>query len=97
VSIPELERMTGYSARWINMKFSEKLGASPKNLCSIVRFQQYYKSLKANAELFFLEKEFYNYYYDQAHFIKDFKRFTGYPPFQFERKSNGYDSIFYRE
>ena len=97
VSIKELEKYTGYSARWLNMKFHEKLGLSPKNLASIVRFQQYYKSLVTNKEQFFLQKEFYNYYHDQAHFIKDFKRFTGYPPMFLSKSDNNYDKVFYRE
>lgn len=96
VTIKELERVTGYSSRWLNMKFTEKLGVSPKNLSSIIRFQQYYKALATNGEMFFLEREFYNYYYDQSHFIKDFKRFTGFPPVQFEQRRNDYDHIFYQ-
>ncbi len=96
IGIKELEKQTGYSARWLNMKFDHKIGISPKNLASIVRFQQYYHSLVNNAEMFFLEKEFYNYYYDQSHFIKDFRRFTGHPPALLSKLSNNYDSVFYK-
>jgi AraC-like DNA-binding protein len=95
ISVKELEKATGYSSRWLNMKFTEKLGASPKNIASIIRFQQYYKTLATNSDLFFLERDFYNYYYDQSHFIKDFKRFTGYAPVHFEKQRNDYDHIFY--
>jgi hypothetical protein len=97
ITIAELEKLTGYSARWLSMKFHHKIGISPKNLASIVRFQQYYHSLVSNSEVFFRRKEFYNYYYDQAHFIKDFKRFTGHAPLLFSRSSNNYDEVFYRE
>lgn len=94
--LKELERYTGYSARWLNMKFSEKVGLSPKNLASVVRFQQYYQSLSSNAEQFFLEKEFYHYYYDQSHFIRDFRRFTGHIPTSFLKSTNDYDRYFYK-
>lgn len=44
ITIKELEKKTGYSNRWLNMKFNEKLGASPKNLSSVIRFSQCYQS-----------------------------------------------------
>ena len=96
ISIGELERQTGYSARWLNMKFYNRVGISPKNLASIVRFQQYYHSLVSNSELFFFKKEFYDYYHDQSHFIKDFKRFTGHAPVLLSKLNNNYDHVFYR-
>jgi AraC-like DNA-binding protein len=97
VNLKELEKYTGYSARWLNMKFHSRIGISPKNLASIIRFQQYYRSLITNSERFFLEKEFYNYYYDQSHFIRDFKRFTGHSPTFLSRSGNDYDTFFYRD
>jgi methylphosphotriester-DNA--protein-cysteine methyltransferase len=95
VTLKELEKRTGYSARWLNMKFDQHLGMSPKNLASLIRFQQYYRHYTSNAKEFFEQKEFYRYYYDQSHFIKDFKRFTGFPPLRFYQKQNSYDRLFY--
>lgn len=96
ISIKQLERETGYSCRWLNMKFDEKIGVSPKNLCSITRFQFYYQALAQNSKEIFMQKEFYNLYYDQAHFIKEFKRFTGLPPSKFEKVANDFGKIFYK-
>jgi AraC-like DNA-binding protein len=96
VTIKELEKQTGYSSRWLNMKFENNIGISPKNLASIIRFQQYYKAYATNALCFIQQKEFYNYYYDQSHFIKDFKRFTGFPPLKFTQHQNLYDQLFYK-
>lgn len=97
VSLTQLERYTGYSSRWLNKKFQQYIGISPKNFSSIIRFQQYYQALVSHADQFFLEKEFYNYYYDRSHFIKDFKRFTGHSPVLLSKASNNYDRVFYRE
>ena len=36
MTVKELERKTGYSSRWLNMKFNDKIGVSPKNLSSII-------------------------------------------------------------
>ena len=44
ITIKELEKKTGYSSRWLNMKFNDKLGISPKNLSSIIRFNHYYQA-----------------------------------------------------
>lgn len=97
ISIKQLEKETGYSSRWLNVKFGEKIGISPKNLCSIRRFQFYYQALAQNAKEVFMQKDFYNLYYDQAHFIKEFKRFTGLPPTKFENAINDFGKIFYKE
>jgi len=97
ILIKELERMTGFSSRWLNIKFQEKVGISPKNLSSIIRFQQFYQALTRSNENHFLKMEFYDYYYDQSHFIKDFKRFTGFSPTKFSLTENEFGKIFYKD
>ncbi|MGN6353017.1 MAG: DUF6597 domain-containing transcriptional factor [Parafilimonas sp.] len=97
ITVKELERKTGYSSRWLNLKFNEKLGISPKNLCSIIRFKQYYQLYINSQEKPFSRNDFYNAYYDQSHFIKDFKRFTGLPPTKFEKQTNNFGKSYYRE
>jgi hypothetical protein len=84
LAIKDLERKTGYSSRWLNMKFASKIGASPKNLSSITRFKLFYQDFSRKDENPFLKNHFYDYYYDQAHFIKTFKRFTGLTPTEFD-------------
>jgi AraC-like DNA-binding protein len=96
ITIKELEKKTGYSSRWLNMKFKDKLGISPKNISSIVRFSQYYKALANNNESVFFEKEFYEYYYDQSHFLKEFKRFTGLSHQGFQNLPNNFGKLFYK-
>ncbi|HLT73624.1 MAG TPA: hypothetical protein VKZ68_01020 [Ohtaekwangia sp.] len=39
----------------------------------------------------------YRHFYDQAHFIKEFKRFTGYSPLRFSKSENEFGRIFYKE
>ena len=97
ITIKELEKKTGYSSRWLNMKFNDKLGVSPKNLCSITRFKQYYQAFISGNEKTFFRNDFYEFYYDQSHFIKDFKRFTGLPPTKFEKQTNNFGESYYRE
>lgn len=80
VVFKSLVEQTGYSQRYLREKFKEHFGISPKVYTSILRFQHVLKD--------YLQKEniednnfFLNYgYYDQAHFIKEFKKFTSSSP-----------------
>ena len=96
VTVKELEKKTGYSSRWLNVKFNDHLGISPKNLSSIIRFGQYYQSFISGNKRSVSRNDFYEFYYDQSHFIKDFKRFTGLPPAKFEKQINDFGERYYR-
>ena len=94
IPVKVLEKKTGYTLRWLNMKFAEKMGISPKSFASICRFQSCHSHFNQNPRAFLKEKEFYNYFYDQTHFIKEFRRFTGLPPVQLMKASNSLSDIF---
>ncbi|HEY0740258.1 MAG TPA: helix-turn-helix domain-containing protein [Chryseosolibacter sp.] len=96
IQVGQLEKLTGYSSRWLNIKFHDRIGISPKNLCSIIRFQQIYRSWAKSGFTSFDGVDLYEYYHDQAHFIKDFKRFTGYSPTRFQAHDNDFGRIFYK-
>ena len=97
ITIKELEKKSGYSSRWLNMKFEERLGVSPKNLSTIIRFKQYYNAVANNDEISFMKNDFYDFYYDQSHFIKEFKRFTGLSYSGFGNTTNDFGKLFYKE
>ena len=97
ITVRELEKKTGYTSRWLNIKFADKLGISPKNLSTIIRFNQYYNALANNNEMDFMQNAFYYHYYDQSHFLKEFKRFTGLSHSGFENTSNDFGKLFYKE
>ncbi|MCC5942248.1 MAG: AraC family transcriptional regulator [Balneolaceae bacterium] len=70
----------GLSPRQLRRYFEFYIGASAKTFSQIVRFQN---SLNANLSTLGLKRNnvFYDLgYYDQAHFIKEFKRFYGITP-----------------
>ena len=97
ITVSELEKKTGYSSRWLNIKFADKLGVSPKNLSTIIRFNQYYNAVANNKEMDFMQNAFYDHYYDQSHFLKEFKRFTGLSHSGFENTTNDFGKLFYKE
>ncbi len=97
VTVAHLEKNTGYSSRWLYEKFIEKVGLSPKNLSSVTRFMHFYEQWAKNPHPCFFRQHLYDYFYDQAHFIKEFKRFTGFPPSKLLASANEFGRLFYRE
>jgi AraC-like DNA-binding protein len=88
MSMAELEKKTGYSARWLHRKFSEHLGTGPKNFSEIVRFKQFYQVYSTGVKMKNLKEYIYDYYYDQSHFLRAFKRFTGFNPTDLQNSIN---------
>jgi AraC-like DNA-binding protein len=86
VSIQQLEKMTGYSRRYLDILFQRHVGLSPKVLAEIFRFQKLYGKLAQRQSFEELKDDFFDDYYDQAHFVKEFKRMTGYAPGKFLRE-----------
>ncbi|HEY4336856.1 MAG TPA: helix-turn-helix domain-containing protein [Puia sp.] len=88
ISLAKLEKETGYSSRWLQRKFSAHLGTSPKTLAEIVRFKQFYQAYSTGAPSRNLKSLIYEYYYDQSHFLRAFKRFTGTTPTELQNSVN---------
>ena len=97
LTVAELERKTGYSSRWLYEKFMEKVGLSPKNFASVIRFMQFYKRWAKSPDSDVFKEDIYDYFYDQSHFIKDFKRFTGLSPMKYIRSENEFGRLFWKE
>jgi len=81
--INELTRLTGVTRRHLDQIFQVHVGLSPKVLASIFRFQKFYQKWAKGLSYEAIQEGLYDHYYDQAHFIKEFKRMTGYPPRRF--------------
>jgi len=71
--------------RQIERKFFEKVGISPKKLGKVIRLQAVLKMLLNRQSKNLTELAYDNEYYDQAHFTKDFKEFTGTTPKEFSQ------------
>lgn len=86
IAIKELERQTGYSRRYLDLLFEKYVGLSPKALARIFRFHKFYRKWARGQSYEVLKQEFEDYYYDQAHFTREFKRMTGYSPREYTRQ-----------
>ena len=71
---------TGISPRQLRRLFEYYIGDTAKTFSQVVRFQNILKA-KPSSQSLRQNKMFYeNGYYDQAHFIKEFKNFYGVTP-----------------
>ncbi len=71
---------TGISQRQLRRLFKYYIGTTPKSFAKVVRFQNILKS-KPSTQSLRRNKLFYDFgYFDQAHFIKEFKKFYGVTP-----------------
>ena len=83
IPIKELESRTGFTRQYLDQLFQSHAGFSPKILAGIFRFQKFYRKWARGLPFDALKEDLNDYYYDQAHFIKEFKRMTGYSPRRF--------------
>jgi AraC-like DNA-binding protein len=76
----ETDLNTGISQRQLRRLFEFYIGDTPKTFSKVVRFQNIFRA-KPSTQSLKENKLFFDVgYYDQAHFIKDFKNFYGVTP-----------------
>ncbi len=81
MKLNELQDKTGYSLRYLNKVITEEFGMGPKELLRIIRFQNAIDELtKTVSKPDMTRAALDTGYYDQSHFIKDFKEFTNHTP-----------------
>lgn len=83
IQIKKLNERLFISQSPFEKRFRKVVGTTPKKFASIVRFNTILDSLNHTKSL--TEICYENGFFDQAHFIKDFKRFTGDTPENFKR------------
>ncbi len=87
LSVAELAEHVEINRRKLERKFATVIGLSPKQLSKMIRLQSTLRALRSKTfpDLTTLALE--SGYFDQAHFIKDFREFTGISPKQFYANS----------
>jgi AraC-like DNA-binding protein len=92
--IRELAAHVGYTKRYLDVLFKDHVGLSPKSLASILRFQASYRVWTRQTSPTSFRNSLPAYYYDQSHFIKEFKRYTGFTPRQYQEMTNEFGKAF---
>jgi AraC-like DNA-binding protein len=81
ISVSEISNTIGLSSRQLHRKVSNMIGLGVKDYSKIIRFKMSLRDVKNN-------KSDYRHYYDQSHYIREIKKFTGFTPEKLELKNN---------
>lgn len=81
LKINDIAEKHNFSRRYINTLFSKHVGKAPSEYRKIYRFRNTLQEAKKAKNLTHLSHN--NLFYDQAHFIKDFKKLTNINPTSF--------------
>ncbi|MBO6830035.1 helix-turn-helix domain-containing protein [Allomuricauda sp.] len=97
ISIDALSESLCISNRGLQKLFKKHIGMSPSYYRKIIRFNKAVRLLSMNSESSLTQISYACGYFDQAHFIKDFREFGGLSPSEFLRyKANRSDFYNYR-
>ena len=90
LSVKEIIQKTGYSHRHTVALFKKLVGTTPKQYHRISRFNQALLKIEQGTHFNWIDLAVECGYYDQAHFIKEFKKFSGFSPEDFVQEKGEY-------
>ena len=82
-NIGQLAQHCGVTQRYLQKIFNLRVGYSPAMFAKVIRFQRALRGLVEQTQCSLTRISGDAGYYDQAHFIRDFRQFTGVTPTQF--------------
>lgn len=82
-SMKTIAAKTGFSQKHVIKLFKEHVGVVPKSFLKITRFQQAITAIEQGAFNSWSAVAYDCGYYDQSHFIADFKSFSGFTPVEY--------------
>jgi AraC-like DNA-binding protein len=77
ITVHDVARDIGWSERRFSQVFREQVGLTPKTWCRIRRFQHALRQLHAGVEIRWADLALDCGYYDQSHFTREFREFSG--------------------
>jgi len=83
IEISVLAEQVLISERHLRRIFKNIIGLSPKRYCKIIQFNTAFEALQTGDEKAIFDQALKSGYYDQAHFINDFKAMLGQTPINF--------------
>jgi AraC-like DNA-binding protein len=93
ISLRELEQVTYTSKRTLERRFLEQVGLLPKTFSRLVRFNGLIRFMESNLNMKWRQLADAFGYYDQSHFIHEFKTFTGSLPNDYSSFKAGFEKI----
>jgi len=93
ITVGKVTAEVGLSRRRLIEIFSEQIGMTPKIFCRVRRFQRAINEIQRRRALPWTEIATGCGYYDQAHFINDFREFCGITPGDYAGESPEYPNF----
>jgi len=90
--VDEIAARLGYSVRYVYALFLQEVGVSPKDFTQLVRFQRSYRAYTLGSKNASHDDPGYA---DQAHRIREFRRFTGGAPQSFLAQQSSFSRGFF--
>lgn len=97
IAIEHLADRLDCSRRHLQTLFLRQVGMTPKRLQTVMAFERLYRRYAGHRDLRQLREDALDHFYDQAHFIHTFRRFTGHAPSAFAEIENEFGRLFYRD
>lgn len=91
-SIARMNAKIGYSQKHFGEMFRKQIGVTPKSFLKIMRFQKAVRTMDAATEIDWATIAHDCGFYDQAHFINDFRHFSGFTPGQYSKIHTNYQN-----
>jgi AraC-like DNA-binding protein len=88
ISVEDLSYKTGVSNRQLLRQFDHFVGLSPKEFARITKFLHSLNTLAKRPADSLTSIAYQSGYYDQAHFIRDFKEYSGLTPGEYLQSGN---------
>jgi AraC-like DNA-binding protein len=84
--LQQLTDQIGYSQKHFISLFKAQVGVSPKEYMKIIRFQKAIRDIEKSRIIHWSEIAQRNGFYDQAHFINEFRNYSGFTPGEYIRR-----------
>ncbi len=92
LNIARMNEKIGYSQKHFTEMFRRQVGVTPKSYLKIMRFQKAVRMIDPAADIDWGMVANECGFYDQAHFIHDFKHFSGFTPEQYSKIHTNYQN-----
>jgi AraC-like DNA-binding protein len=92
LNIARMNAQIGYSQKHFTEMFRKSVGVNPKSYLKIMRFQKAVRTIDGSSIIDWGLIAQDCGFYDQAHFINDFKHFSGFTPEQYAKINTNYQN-----
>lgn len=86
LAFEQLREQIGYSQKHFIDLFKRQVGVPPKQYMKIMRFQKAILEIEKDTSVHWSEIALRNGFYDQAHFIHEFRNFSGFTPGEYVKR-----------